>query len=314
MSARPSPTKVLFVAGTGRSGTTILSTILGQLPGAMAVGELRYVWERGFLEDHRCGCGQPFSQCPVWKAVVHQAYEGATAPDAVAVSRDLLSRLRMMRLPAMVLRQLRGRSAVPPHPHDDKIAALYTALSALQHPAVIVDSSKLPPYGKILERLPGIELYVVHIVRDPRANAFSWRRVKVTGDRDDDATMERLELWRSSAMWVVWNYLVEFWWPVRKGRAVRIRYEDFVDRPKEAVERIARLLDLDVSRTPFVDERSVSMRVTHTVAGNPNRHDRGLVTLRPDEEWRSAMPKLHRLVVSMFTLPGLRHFGYSLRG
>ena len=169
MSTHPASTKVLFVAGTGRSGTTILSTILGQLPGAMAVGELRYVWERGFLEDHRCGCGLPFSQCPVWKAVVDRAYQGAAPPDPLAVSQDLLSRLRMMRIPSMVLRQLRGRPAVPPHPNDDQIAALYTALSELEHPAVIVDSSKLPPYGKILERLPGIELYVVHVVRDPRA-------------------------------------------------------------------------------------------------------------------------------------------------
>ena len=117
----------------------------------------------------------------------------------------------------------------------------------------------------------------------------------MTGDRDDDATMERLELWRSSAMWVVWNYLVEFWWPLKRGRTVRIRYEDFVERPRETVERIAQLLDLDTSQTPFVDERSVRMQPTHTVAGNPNRHDRGLVTLRPDEEWRRAMPVLHAL-------------------
>lgn len=314
MNAAPSRVKVLFVAGTGRSGTTILSTILGQLPGAMAIGELRYVWERGFTEDHRCGCGQPFSQCPVWTAVVERAYEGTERPDPVMVSHDLLSRLRMMRLPAMVVRQLRGEAAVPPHPNDEKIAALYTALAELEQPDVIVDSSKLPPYGKLLERLPGIELYVVHVVRDPRANAFSWRRVKVTGDRDDTATMERLELWRSSAMWLVWNYLVEFWWPVKKGRTVRIRYEDFVERPRECVERIARLLDLDLTQTPFVDERSVTIGPTHTVAGNPNRHDRGVVTLRPDEEWRRSMPRRHRAVVSLFTLPGLRHFGYSVRG
>lgn len=314
MSTDPTPTKVLFVAGTGRSGTTILSTILGQLPGALAIGELRYVWERGFVQDHKCGCGLPFSRCPVWTAVVERAYEGTNRPDPVEVSQDLLARLRMMRLPSMVARQLRGRPAVPPHPNDEKIAALYTALAELEHPAVIIDSSKLPPYGKILERLPGIDLYVVHVVRDPRANAFSWRRVKVTGDREDETTMERLELWRSSAMWVVWNYLVEFWWPTRRGRSVRIRYEDFVDRPRESVERIARLLELDITPTPFVDERTVTMQPTHTVAGNPNRHARGMVTLRPDEEWRRAMPRRHRAVVSLFTLPGLRHFGYSLRG
>jgi hypothetical protein len=46
-----SPVRVLYFAGSGRSGTTVINNILGQLGGAFAAGELRYLWRRGVVED-----------------------------------------------------------------------------------------------------------------------------------------------------------------------------------------------------------------------------------------------------------------------
>ena len=40
---------VLYIAGSGRSGSTVLGRILGRVEGFGAVGELRYVWERRIL-------------------------------------------------------------------------------------------------------------------------------------------------------------------------------------------------------------------------------------------------------------------------
>ena len=50
---REKKVKVLFIAGNGRSGSTILDVILGQLEGFFAVGELRRIWgsERDILEE-----------------------------------------------------------------------------------------------------------------------------------------------------------------------------------------------------------------------------------------------------------------------
>lgn len=38
--------KVLYVIGWGRSGSTILDNVLGQLDGCFSTGELHYFWER----------------------------------------------------------------------------------------------------------------------------------------------------------------------------------------------------------------------------------------------------------------------------
>ena len=47
-------------AGSGRSGSTLITTVLGQLDGCFAAGELRYLWQRGMVDNRPCGCGAPF--------------------------------------------------------------------------------------------------------------------------------------------------------------------------------------------------------------------------------------------------------------
>ena len=73
-----------IVGGIGRSGSTLIERLIGQLPGVCPVGELVHLWERGITEGERCGCGQPFQQCPFWQQVGKVAFGGW---DEVEVSR-----------------------------------------------------------------------------------------------------------------------------------------------------------------------------------------------------------------------------------
>ncbi|HEX6984894.1 MAG TPA: hypothetical protein VF170_05935, partial [Planctomycetaceae bacterium] len=59
---------MLYVAGWGRSGSTLLSYILADLPGFVAVGELRYLWS-AISNGELCGCGEPVTACPFWKDI-----------------------------------------------------------------------------------------------------------------------------------------------------------------------------------------------------------------------------------------------------
>ena len=44
--SHPRP-KILFIAGIGRSGSTLLSRMLAQIDGFQAVGELHHLWQTG---------------------------------------------------------------------------------------------------------------------------------------------------------------------------------------------------------------------------------------------------------------------------
>ena len=52
--------KILNITGWGRSGSTILGSILGEIEGFFYAGEIRNIWNRVLLENRLCGCGVPF--------------------------------------------------------------------------------------------------------------------------------------------------------------------------------------------------------------------------------------------------------------
>ena len=85
MSAE-TPLKVIFVAGAGRSGSTLLDRMLGSVPRVASVGELRHIWKLGLAEDEFCGCGEPFSACPFWARVVREALPGVGAAEVVGAA------------------------------------------------------------------------------------------------------------------------------------------------------------------------------------------------------------------------------------
>ncbi len=311
----PTPTRVrvLYLAGSGRSGSTVVSNILGQLPRTFAAGELRYLWQRGVEQDHLCGCGKAFSSCPVWTAVMKRVREADASPtDEAAIGRRLRTRLRLARLPGAIVRGALGRRPLAAHADDEVIAHLYRAIAQEADADLIIDGSKLPPYALLLRQQPGIELFVLHLVRDPRASAFSWLRHKPTQDTAEGAEMQRQETWKSSLLWTVWNLTVARFWKDGGPRVCRLRYEDFVADPVGQLSRVATMVGADPDQLPFVGPDRVQLAPTHSVAGNPNRHDTGVVRLRSDDQWRTAMTRRDRAIVTVVTVPGLRRFGYPL--
>lgn len=72
--------KVLFIGGYGRSGSTLLDRMLGQMEGFFSAGELRYIWDRSFAENQLCGCGKPFKKCAFWSTVIDEtSFDGQKA-------------------------------------------------------------------------------------------------------------------------------------------------------------------------------------------------------------------------------------------
>ena len=73
MTAQP---RVLYLGGFGRSGSTLLERILGQIPGWTNVGELVDLPRSVFVHQENCGCGEPFLTCPMWSQVGERAFGG----------------------------------------------------------------------------------------------------------------------------------------------------------------------------------------------------------------------------------------------
>ena len=302
--------KVLYIAGFGRSGSTILDNLLGGVDGFFSAGELCYMWDHDLRENGLCGCGRPLTECEVWGEVL--ADNGVAAIDAGEMARIEGGGVRTRHLPLALLP--RGRKLLDSRleRYAGNLDAVYRAIRRTTGARVIVDSSKNPMYGRVLGTVPSIDLYVVHLVRDPRAAAYSWLRKKLQPDRGEFGYMDQHAPAKSSVLWTLWNGASGVFWGQTPGRYLRLRYEDFVADPREALTRILRMVGEGGADLPFVSGRAVELGVSHTVAGNPNRFKTGGIELRLDDEWKGKMRLRDRALVTLLTLPLLKRYGYRV--
>jgi hypothetical protein len=307
--ARTRPT-VLYLGGLGRSGTTVLERVLGELPGVCSAGELVHLWRRGVLDDETCGCGRSFASCPFWTEVGWVAFGGWSRELAERMEdlRPLVDRTRFVpRLIAPRLMRPHLRSAL--REYADTWLSLYRAIHEVSGGAVVVDSSKHSSLAFVLRTEPGIDLRVVHVVRDSRGVAYSWSKEVRRPEAGDDALMTRYSPTRASALWVGHNTLFGLL-RLLGTRTRLLRYEDFVAAPREVMAELAGFAGLPSDDGPFVDDATVLLSPSHTVAGNPMRFRTGPIALRRDDAWRARLPRGRRLLVSALTAPLLARYGY----
>ena len=60
--------------------------------------------------------------------------------------------------------------------HTERLGSLYRAIAEVSGARVIVDSSKHVSTALVLRRTAGVDLHVVHLVRDSRGVAHSWTK------------------------------------------------------------------------------------------------------------------------------------------
>jgi hypothetical protein len=299
-------TKVLYIAGWGRSGTTILDNLLGQADGFVSTGELHHIWQRGLVDGRACGCGRPLVECDTWRAAFDAGFGGIDAVDPTAALASQAS--IHTRHSRTVARSLRRGTVEADVQYASYLRRLYDGIAAASGAEVIVDSSKYPTDAIVAAGLPGYEVFVVHMVRDPRAVAHSWQRVKVVQDKvAAGGTLRRVGYVRSTLVWQLYNATIsgDVRRAVGNDHYRRVQYERFAAAPETVVRELIEFAGGDPSTGPAFDDSQVMLGVSHTASGNPGRFQSGPVTIRLDDEWRQAMPQWKQLAVGVLANPTL---------
>src|SRR3989337_1492741 len=83
--------RILYIGGAGRSGSTLIELILGNMPGFFSVGEIRYFWEYVLEEDLSCGCGEIITSCTFWSKVLREilSHEQIDIQKVAATAQDI---------------------------------------------------------------------------------------------------------------------------------------------------------------------------------------------------------------------------------
>ncbi|MDQ3857599.1 MAG: sulfotransferase [Actinomycetota bacterium] len=302
---------VAYIGGYGRSGSTLLSLILGKIPGFVSVGELHRIWERGLIGNELCGCGLPFRDCPFWHSVGEEAFGGWDSVDAHELARVRQTVIRRRSVPRFLFPTMFPDFSARVTSYSNHIERLYLALANISQSSVIVDSSKVVTGALLLGWMRNIDPRVVHLVRDSRGTSFSWLRQTVRPEVTNRVEyMDTYSPRHTALNWLLVNLSFHSVEHLRIDRLF-VRYESLVSSGQEELTRILDFLDAgEGADRSFLDRDYVEIGRAHTVAGNPLRFQQGVTPLRVDDEWRQKMDRRSRTLVLLLTWPLLLRYGY----
>jgi hypothetical protein len=299
---------VIYVLSSGRSGSTLLDLLLGQHPEIWTLGEAQILpWE---LRENRrpCGCGTSIQECDFWKPILPNLPldQGDHPIEHFREKHNAGRVLRPRQLSEILLRHQSRESMSASREYAqlnaEYFATVWAAAQDRRDGEVrwLVDASKDVYRLWWLERSGYFDLWVIHLMKDPRA--FVYSMVK----RNPKSLRRAI---RFAGRWVVENltYAYVCASAALKGRTFRVRYEDLADKPGDTLQGIWEWLQADSVEFSRNDFRHYE---NHAVSGNPMRWQNTHIFL--DEEWRRELPGNRATLVWIATGFLARRFGYSV--
>ena len=303
--------KILYIAGRGRSGSTLLGNVLNEIDSFFHIGELRHVWQIAFLENRQCGCGKQIQECPFWSSILAEteAYlgsRGVTVNEIASAGSHLPTHSKLL------FNLLLDRKLFIDREYTTPLLCLYNSIFKHLPPPIkyVVDSSKFPIHAYILKEVIDLDVSVIHLVRDPRATAYSWRKHVRREDfaKKYVASMPRHGAFTEAIKWEIWNRVIRLLFAGSADYHL-VKYENFASRPRHSVDQILQWVDSDADNP--VRSKSVELSNNHVLWGNPFRKKRGATSIYLDEKWRQDIETTDLISVNTIAYHGIRKYGFK---
>ena len=263
--------RVIYIAGTSHSGSTLLSLMLNANSEIMSVGEIQNLNRQlkikpGRKSYPRCSCGaSSLWQCNFWRAV----------DDYV--------------------RRKSGKSLLDLDMSDysnakDRCGAnqvLFEAISSVSGKNFIVDSSKHPGRMASLMRIPDLNVYPVYLIRTPEGQINS-------------VLKKRGGLVKPILYYELVNIQIRA--RLRSVPHSIVHYEDLILKPEATLRAVLEPLGVSYERKQL----QWTDCTAHDVAGNRMRRTKSN-DLILDESWKQDLKPLQKYAIRCATILSRMH-------
>lgn len=281
--------KIVYVAGVGRSGSTLLDLILGDNEIAISTGEIANIFSALQSNNEYCSCGELASKCNFWVKVLRE-YERVEEFTSIHEYLRLQKKYERIRnIPFLIIsKYLRTQEY---QNYTNSQVALYRAIAKVSNKNVIIDSSKKPVRALSLSCSKNLNFYVLHLIRDGRGVAWSMKKsFKKDSEKGIQKDLVSTPIWKTAILWSVINVLISSWHKFGLLPHYHlIRYEEIIESVDSELNRIGNFLNTDFSSTLKKIADGVLIVVGgHSIAGNRVRMKKN-IRLKPDYEWKEAL-------------------------
>lgn len=302
-------TRIAYIMGHGYSGSTLLTFLLGTHPEIATIGELGIAPQaKTKPEEYLCSCHTPVRECGFWQTVSREMEKRGHAFDVWDADLDFRARgggvsdviLRaVQRGPVLETARTVGLSVVPQARREfsrvlSRIQALADVVTSLKGSTVFLDASKRPERATLMARGSGMDIRVIHLVRDGRA--VSWSTMKNLGAGPEEA----------AASWVIDNQASE---AARRhfpaSHWMRLRHEDVCADPLGALMKVHAFIGV-TPKNGYHNFRGLEQHII----GNRMRLS-NTSEIRLDDRWKTALTPEQMAIIERKVGPLNRSYGYG---
>jgi len=283
---------VLYLAGGGHSGSTLISSFLGMHSNFFSGSEVCYtLYDLSARRDDFCSCGTTINDCEFWGDVLEIWQK--SSPISVEKYIELQKCYERFIFLFTPFKNKHFKS-------DDfqnfsqATALLFEIMSEKSKNSWIIDASKNPARAYILNKMEFINLRTIHLVRDGRSLVYSLFK----------KLSHKKTLLHTVFFWVMVHMMSEMFL-----RKTTIKYEDFCCDPKRFLSKIEISTKEDMSELLALMKSDTSVIFDHTINGNRIRGKKD-VKVKFNQDWEKNLPKIKKLISTIFMFPLLWRYGY----
>lgn len=281
--------QLVYIAGSSRTGSTLLDLLLNNHDKIMSVGELDRIAFFLNRSGETCSCGKCVNECEFWRHVQHLGCKN--------IGVDLDTPLLERRLPSY---RVNCVSAMQKYFHKlilvQPFRSLYQlAICSVLRPyrqaglncffwfemirqasgcPIIVDSSKVALRMKALYYMEPWSYRIIHMIRDGRAVAAS--EIRRTG-RPMQVAANRWQMAQKKVFWCLKG--------IPKTQVYRLRYEIFCQDPETSMREICDFIGVKYEPNLL----TLKKHDIHNIGGNPMRFKRNDLDIKLDERWKQQL-------------------------
>lgn len=273
-------TALIYLLGAGRSGTTLLATVLNSHPKIQTIGEMHQFVEH-LKEGKQCSCGEEVKDCPFWGNIVNDL--SFDENDLERLDTILQRSESHKNIPGLLLGDVKGTDEYLKIQHD-----IFKSITLNVPNQVLLDSSKYIARYLLLKKGGLFNLKGVYVIRDVRGVINSFGK-QVQTPKKPIAT-------------IVYYSLINFFGQIlcwMDKDIVKIKYEDFVINPVLVTSQIHEHV-FGEGHNNF--ELPKHYEMPHIIGGNRMKTSKS-ISIKPDVKWKANMPRDKQILYYILTLP-----------
>jgi hypothetical protein len=300
--------KIIYIAGGGHSGSTLLDMIISSSNDVVSLGEV-YFYDsyRYDTPDEKlyavhakdCSCGEPFDTCPFWSAFHQQLNRDISIKRQTSLGNSL-------KVLWNIFKPFKNRFWLRLEVDDD-VAFFNTIEKTIQqndgNVSYLIDSSKDPRrLLRLVQQFGKEKIIVFHLVRDGRGYVNSY--CNKDKKRVVALKLQTQNFIKTAFIWAVVNISTRLFVKRNELNSVHISYDLFCNNPLDYIHFINKKYNI---RIPDDFLHRVNNKVYHNIHGNSVRYSH-IKKIKQDRSWHSELPPLHLRILNILLSPLIKHF------